>query len=382
MIATVRRLALILGVGFSIVAASHAQTGAIEGDVIGEDGQPLRDALVRIERIDIKGNYKVKTNKKGHYFHAGLPLGTYNVHVEVDGKVRDMMKGVRVGLGDPVVVNFNLAEIKKRQEAIQAAAQAGQLSEDQMRGLSKEQREALERQMKERSEAMRRNKALNDAFNAGMAAKQARQWEVAIENFQKAAEIDPQQHVVWANLAESYMNLADTKRGPEQEDAIAKSLEAWEKVVSMMPNDPAYHNNYGLALAKAKKFAEATAELEKAAAIDPAGAGKYYYNLGAVLVNTGQLEEAGQAFKKAIEADPNYAPAQYQYGVYLVSKATTTPDGQVVPPPGTKEAFEKYLALEPNGPFAESAKGMLQTLQSTVQTQYVNPEAEKRSKKR
>jgi tetratricopeptide (TPR) repeat protein len=382
MIATVRRLALILGVGFSIVAASHAQTGAIEGDVIGEDGQPLRDALVRIERIDIKGNYKVKTNKKGHYFHAGLPLGTYNVHVEVDGKVRDMMKGVRVGLGDPVVVNFNLAEIKKRQEAIQAAAQAGQLSEDQMRGLSKEQREALERQMKERSEAMRRNKALNDAFNAGMAAKQARQWEVAIENFQKAAEIDPQQHVVWANLAESYMNLADTKRGPEQEAAIAKSLEAWEKVVSMMPNDPAYHNNYGLALAKAKKFAEATAELEKAAAIDPAGAGKYYYNLGAVLVNTGQLEEAGQAFKKAIEADPNYAPAQYQYGVYLVSKATTTPDGQVVPPPGTREAFEKYLALEPNGPFAESAKGMLQTLQSTVQTQYVNPEAEKKSKKR
>lgn len=382
MIATVRRLALILGFGFSIVAAANAQTGAIEGDVIGEDGQPLRDALVRIERVDIKGNYKVKTNKKGHYFHAGLPLGTYNVHVEVDGKVRDMMKGVRVGLGDPTVVNFNLAEIKKRQEALQAAAQAGQLTEDQMRGLSKEQREALERQMKERSEAMRRNKALNDAFNAGMAAKQARQWEAAIESFQKAAEIDPQQHVVWANLAESYMNLADTKRGPEMEAAIAKSLEAWQKVVSMMPNDPAYHNNYGLALAKAKKFAEATAELEKAAAIDPAGAGKYYYNLGAVLVNTGQLEEAGQAFKKAIEADPNYAPAQYQYGVYLVSKATTTPDGQVVPPPGTREAFEKYLALDPNGPFAESAKGMLQTLQSTVQTQYVNPEAQKKAKKR
>jgi tetratricopeptide (TPR) repeat protein len=292
------------------------------------------------------------------------------------------MKGVRVGLGDPVVVNFNLAEIKKRQDALQAAAQAGQLTEDQMRGLSKEQREALERQMKERSEAMRRNKALNDAFNAGMAAKQARQWEAAIESFQKAAEIDPQQHVVWANLAESYMNLADTKRGPEQEAAIAKSLEAWQKVVSMMPNDAAYHNNYGLALAKAKKFAEATAELEKAAAIDPAGAGKYYYNLGAVLVNTGQLEEAGQAFKKAIEADPNYAPAQYQYGVYLVSKATTTPDGQVVPPPGTREAFEKYLALDPNGPFAESAKGMLQTLQSTVQTQYVNPEAQKKAKKR
>lgn len=382
MLATMRRLALVLGCGALFAALSWAQTGAIEGDVIGEDGQPLQGALIRIERVDIKGNYRVKTNKKGHYFHAGLPLGTYNVHVEVDGQIRDAVRGVRVGLGDPVPVNFNLAEVRRRQEALQAAAQAGTLSEEQMRGLSKEQREALERQMRERSEAMRRNKALNDAFNAGMAAKQAGQWEAAVENFQKAAEIDPQQHVVWANLAESYMSLADAKRGPEQEAAMAKSLEAWEKVVGMMPNEAAYHNNYGLALAKAKKFEQATAELEKAAAIDPAGAGRYYYNLGAVLVNTGHLEEAGQAFKKAIDADPNYAPAQYQYGIYLVSKATTTPEGQVVPPPGTIEAFQKYLQLEPNGPFAESAKGMLQTLQSTVQTQYVNPEAEKKTKKR
>jgi len=54
-----------------------------------------------------------------------------------------------------------------------------------------------------------------------------------------------------------------------------------------------------------------------------------------VLVNTGQTDQAGDAFKKAIDANPNYAPAQYQYGVYLVSKAKTTPDGKVVPPDGT-----------------------------------------------
>ena len=43
--------------------------------VVGEDGQPLKDALIKIERKDIKGNYKVKTKKKGDYLHAGLPLG-------------------------------------------------------------------------------------------------------------------------------------------------------------------------------------------------------------------------------------------------------------------------------------------------------------------
>ncbi len=116
--------------------------------------------------------------------------------------------------------------------------------------------------------------------------------------------------------------------------------------------------------------------------MNPPGAGQYYYNLGAVLVNTGQIEPAGEAFKKAIEADPNYANAQYQYGVYLVSKATTTPDGKIVPPPGTKEAFEKYLQLDPSGPFADAAKGMLSSMEATVETQYTNPDAKKKGKKK
>jgi hypothetical protein len=67
--------------------AALAQTSALEGTVKGEDGQPLKDALVKIDRTDIKGSYKVKTKKKGDYFHAGLPLGTYDLSVEVDGKV-------------------------------------------------------------------------------------------------------------------------------------------------------------------------------------------------------------------------------------------------------------------------------------------------------
>jgi tetratricopeptide (TPR) repeat protein len=362
-----------------LVPASRAQTGALEGEIIGPDGSPLKDAMVKIERVDIKGNYKVKSNKKGRYFHAGLPLGTYNVMIEMDGKMMDTVKGVRVGLGDPTPVNFNLPEARKKQEALQAAASSGQLSDDQMRGLSKEQKEALEKQMSERSEAMKKNKVLNDAFNNAMAAKQSKQWDAAAAAFEEAAKVDATQHVIFANLGECYMNVADSKTGPDREAAMAKGLENYAKVVAMKPDDPAYHNNYGLALAKAKKNPEARAELEKAATLDPPGAGKYFYNLGAVLVNTNQTEASGEAFKKAIEADPNYAPAQYQYGMYLVSKATTTPDGKIVPPEGTKEAFQKYLTLDPSGAYAESAKGMLQSLEGSVQTQYTNPDAPKKA---
>ena len=93
--------------------AAFAQTSQIEGVVKGEDGQPLKDALIKIERKDIKGNYKVKTKKKGDYLHAGLPLGTYKVTLEVDGKDVDSVDNVKSKLGDPTVVNFDLQKIKR-----------------------------------------------------------------------------------------------------------------------------------------------------------------------------------------------------------------------------------------------------------------------------
>lgn len=356
-------------------AGAWAQTSSLEGDVKGEDGQPLRGALVKIERKDIKGNYKVKTDKKGHYFHAGLPLGTYRIVLEVEGKDVDSVDNVRTRLGDPMPVNFDLSIMRKKREAMERAAATGQLTQEQSREMSAEQKAALEKAMKERAAAMAKNKELNDAFNAGMEALKTKQFDQAVDSFNKAAGLDPKQHVIWAQLAESYMGQAAAKPVAEQEAVMGKGLEAYAKAIELKPDDAAYHNNFALALAKAKKFDEAKAELQKAAQIDPPNAGRYYYNLGAVLVNTGQTEPAGDAFKKAIEADPNYADAQYQYGVYLLSKATTTPDGKIVPPPGTREAFEKYIQLRPDGPFADSAKGMIASMESTVQTQYSNPSA-------
>jgi tetratricopeptide (TPR) repeat protein len=360
---------------FLFALSASAQTSSLEGDVIGEDGSALRGALVKIERTDIKGSYKVKTDKKGHFFHAGLPLGTYTLILEVDGKDMDQVKGVRTRLGDPVPVNFNLAARKQKQMAMQKAAEAGKMSKEQERGMSAEEKAAFEKQAKERSEAMKKNKELNDAFNGGMTALQAKQYDQAVQNFTKAAEMDANQHVVWAQLAESYNGLASSKTGAEQEAAFAKCFEAYNKALTLKPDDAAYHNNFALVLAKAKKFPEAQAELTKAADIDKANAGRYYYNLGAVLVNTGQTEPAGEAFKKAIEIDPNYADAQYQYGVYLIGKAQISADGKITPPAGTKEALEKYLALKPDGPFAEAAKGMLSTITGSVSTEYKNPNA-------
>lgn len=367
---------------FLLASLGFAQTSSIAGEVKGEDGKPLKDALVKIQRKDIRGNYKVKTNKKGEYFHAGLPLGNYDVILEVNGKDVDRMNNVRTRLGDPTTVNFDLQALKQRQEALQRAAETGTLTQEQAREMTPEQREAYQRQLKERSAAIAKNKALNDAFNLGMQNLQNKQFDAAIEQFSKAAELDPKQHVVWAHLADAYIGQAGTKTGAEADAAMNKGLEMYVKALELKPEEAAYHNNYALALARAKKFPEAQAELQKAAAIDPPNAGRYYYNLGALLVNSQQSEPALEAFKKAIDADPNYADAHYQLGMALLAKATLTPEGKVVAPPGTREALQKYLELKPTGPFAESAKGSLELLEKSIETQYVSPEAQKKAAKK
>ena len=88
---------------------SLAQITAIEGDVKGDDGKPLVGAVVKIDRTDITAHYKTKTDKKGHYFYNGLPLGNYNVTVEVDGKDVDQTEGREVEVGRSHQRFFRLA---------------------------------------------------------------------------------------------------------------------------------------------------------------------------------------------------------------------------------------------------------------------------------
>jgi tetratricopeptide (TPR) repeat protein len=361
--------------GFTLLA----QITAIEGDVKGEDGKLLVGAVIKLDRTDITAHYKTKTDKKGHYFYNGLPLGNYIVTVEVDGKDVDKRQGVRSRLGDPTNVSFDLQASKQERDAAQSvmqkAAETGQLTKEMERGMTAEQKATLEKNLKEREGQLKQHKDLNDAFNVGMTAMADKQFDQAVQSLTKASEIGPTELAVWANLADAYMKLAGTKTGAEFDDAATKGLAAYSKAIELKPEDAATHNNYALALVQAKKIPEAQAELTKAAQLDPTNAGKYYYNLGAVLTNANQSDAAVEAFQKAIAADPNYAEAYYQYGVSLVSKASYGADGKVTPVPGTVEALQKYLALAPTGQFAQPAKDMLTTLGTSVDVSYKNPNA-------
>jgi tetratricopeptide (TPR) repeat protein len=356
---------------FLFAAVGFAQTSNIQGDVIGTDGKPLPGAQIKLDRTDIKQSFTVKTDKKGHFLYANLPTGVYNVTVVVDGKEMGQMTGVRTRQGDNPPIPFDLSKIAAASAAAAAAGPgAAPAAPPKEEGMTKEQRAEYEKKLKEQEAAMAKDKALQDAFNAGMEAKNAKNYPLAIESFEKASTMAPGQHVVWAQLAESYVSLGDTKTGAEQQANFEKGVAAYAKAVEIKVDDPNYHNNYALALAKDKKMDQAQAELTRAAQLDPPQAGKYYYNLGAVYVNTQQNDAAETAFKKAIELDPNYADAYYQQALVLMNKVSLDKDGKMVAPPGTVESLQKYLSLKPDGVNAEGAKAILEQLGTTVQTSF------------
>jgi len=382
MFAKLRAYGLFLAAFLFFTSLGRAQVTSLEGDVKDTSGAPLKGALVKIERTDMKGHYQVKTDKKGHYYYGGLPLGTYRVSVEVDGKEMDSANGIKTSYGDIKEVPFDLSKSVAQQKALAKSMQTGQLTDEQKRGMSAEQKAQIEAQMKKSQAAIAKNKALNDAYNSGREALEQKNYPTAIEQLEKASTMDANQPPIWSSLADAYMGEAGTKTGADQQADYDKAFNAFQKAIDLKPDEAGYHNNYALALVKAKKLDEAQQELQKAAALDPPGAAKYYYNLGAVLTNAGQVDAAAEAFKKAIEANPNYAEAQFQYAVSLSAKATTSKDGKIVPPPGLVEALNKYLELAPNGPNADAAKGLLSTMEGSVATSYENPNAPKKGKKK
>ncbi len=237
---------------------AFGQMTAIEGDVKSPDGKPLPNAVVKFDRTDIKGSYQVKTDKKGHYGHYGLPGGTYEVTVLVDGQVKDTMKGVKTNFSNPTTVNFALkAPGAPADEGLSAA-------QDAERGMTKEQKAAFDKANAARAAQLAKNKELNDAYTSGKAALDAKQWDAAIEALTKASTLDDKQVVVWAGLADAYIGAAPTK-GAETAAFYDKGFDAYKKAIELKPDEAAFYNNFAIALAKDKKLDEAKVNLDKAA---------------------------------------------------------------------------------------------------------------------
>jgi tetratricopeptide (TPR) repeat protein len=334
---SITRIVLLFLAFLGAVPLVAQQTGTVKGSAKDENGKPITDAIVEFDNIENGRKTTLKLNSKGEYFSVGMTPGTYNALLVKNGQTIDSFNKVPVAFGQEASVNFDLKKDR-------AAA-----------GISEEQ----QKKIAEVTAANEKIKDLNALLAQSRDLEKAGNYDQAIALLQPAAEQNATQDLLWAYLGDAYRGA---KKYPE-------AITAYEKAVQLKPTSGAYHNALADAYAKSGQSDKAIAEYNSAAQAEPASAPTYYFNEGAVFTNTGKVDEAIAAFDKVIAADPNRADAYYWKGVNLMAKAKLE-GNKMIAPPGTAEAFQKYLELKPDGPMAQPAKEMLASIGSSVETSF------------
>jgi tetratricopeptide (TPR) repeat protein len=358
----------------AMTASAVAQPGTtrVTGTVKDDAGQPIVGATVLLTHRETGRKINLKTDKKGQYFSLGVTWGSYKIVVSKDDAVLWTIDNYLVKQSDDNMTTINIDLAKEKKAAVA----------DSQKKMTEEQKKDIERVNTENAKIGTLNKMLGEA----QAALDAGNFDQAIATYKAAADADPSRDLLWARLGNAYITAAKKSTDTAaRKQYYADGAASYKKAVDIVTAAPAagapakapsatatvgaYYNNLGEALSKSGDNAGALAAYEKAAEADPTNAAMYYFNEGATLTNTGKVDDAIKAYDKAIAADPNRADAYYYRGINLLSKATMK-GNDMVPAPGTAEAFNKYLELEPEGSLAGQAKEMLAAIGAKIETSY------------
>ena len=144
--------------------------------------------------------------------------------------------------------------------------------------------------------------------------------------------------------ATDFYQMFDTAVQLSDKRQYDAAIPAWQKAVSLDPDDPRAHNNLGIALAGSGKVTDAVAEYKKSLALN-GNSSQTENNLGSALAQQGQMDEARQHFEDALRINPDNASAEVNLGNALsaegghadeaiallkngVEKQPNLPDGQ------------------------------------------------------
>lgn len=292
----------------ALAAPALAQTGLVKGKVVGPDGKPVADAVVTIEFMEgMSRKLTTKSDRRGEFVQLGLQSGGYRVSATAD-KLGSGFADVRVRVGNTAEVTITLSPVPPGTDPKLAA--------------------------------------LKVAFDEGVAASRAKDYDTAIAKFQAALAAQPACHECYYNIGFAYLEKKDEKQA---EDAFKKSLEIRADHAETLNALATLYNQQ-------KRFDEAAAVSAKMATAGGGGADALY-NQGIILWNGGKIAEAKAKFEEAAKADPTHADARFQLGMALLN------EGKI---PDAVAQFEAYLKMAPSGQFAAQAKGMLSQLKPPV----------------
>ena len=337
------------------LAGAQDVPAKIHGHVQDPANAPIVNGQVILSTDGKTPLYTFTTDQSGDYKGEGIKPGTYYVTLFITaGKAVDRADQVKFVAGEDHVQDFDLSRA------------------EYVNKLPPEQRKALEEAKKKNAEINKENQnvgQLNNLLKQARAANSAKKYDEAATAMQQATTLKPDAAVLWLELGIAQTGL---KKYDDATTSLKKALEL--DTASKKPNpevQAADNNALGEVYANTNKISDATASYDAAAKLQPASAAMFYTNETIVLSRAGQTDATIAAADKAIAADPSKPIPYYLKGQALISKATVDPKTQkIVAPPGTADAYNKYLELAPTGPMAPEAKSILAEIGEKVNTKY------------
>ncbi|HJY80537.1 MAG TPA: tetratricopeptide repeat protein [Candidatus Binatia bacterium] len=125
----------------------------------------------------------------------------------------------------------------------------------------------------------------------------------ARQMFEKAIELDPQYAAAYASLSVTYFMEWVSLWSADPQN-LRRAVEIAQQAIILDDALPSPHSLLGIIKLWQKQYEQATAEMERALALDPNNAGGYD-SLTYLLFAVGRTEEAIETAKKAIRLDPH-----------------------------------------------------------------------------
>ena len=340
--------------------AAPVGAGQIIGVIKDGEGKPVAGMTIVIEP---QGGLEIDltSDAAGKFAKPGLPVGSYVITFKQDDKtIYKVRANVANGkdttanlvLNDPKVLEFQKAMKKELEDE----AQFGKLKTHFNAGNAALDEEKAAKADWQKAAAADRPELQGKVENA--ASKALAEYQQALTAVTDPADAK-NKAAVFAQMAVAY----------ELEGKYEEAVQAYQQDVAARP-DPGAYNNLGNDLAKIGKMDEARAAYDQSAALDPAGAPLAYRNFAVVLFNAGKLKDspAADLLKKATEAEPNNQQGWFLLGAALAANMTVEQSGEKLNfkfPPGTAEAFQKCIDIDPKSPMADMARKNLEELKQS-----------------
>ncbi|HEV2912319.1 MAG TPA: carboxypeptidase regulatory-like domain-containing protein [Pyrinomonadaceae bacterium] len=359
----------------AISVIASAQNAPLRGHVVmtQADGTktPVEGAIVDVFRTDIGGKFDTKTDKKGRFVFAGLPMsGTFVLSASAPNARADIIPNVKVGTD----VDFELVltpgdgkrltldEVKAILAGSSGAASGGSAAD-------RRKREEMERENAELAAQNQKNVDINATisrtFKAGNEALATKRWDDALAQFKEGLAADPEQTALLVGVAEA-LRLRGAERynaAVKDKDDAAKSAgikaaqqdwrdaaDAATKAAELIKKKPAAtdpavqaqdtQNRLAVLTVRTKTMVLLVSKVDPtqadagiaafqeymAAETDPVKKAKAQLDLAKMLMDAGVTDKALAEYQKALDNNPDDVDALMGAGLALYNLAYASND--------------------------------------------------------